>query len=120
MIHHPSPMTPLPHYAVTPSLRHPFSNPQFRWLFAATFQWNLARWMEMLVVGWLAFQLTGSAWDVALIGFFRNVPLLVLGLAAGLAADRWDRRNILMSAQAINLAVTISLGMLLASHHLLY
>jgi len=100
--------------------RQPFRNPNFCWLYAATFSWNLARWIEMLAVGWVAFELTGSAWDVALTGFFRNVPLLALGLAGGLVADRWDRRTILIVAQVTNLLVTCAIALLLWTHHLAF
>jgi MFS family permease len=97
---------------------NPFRNPSYRWLYVATLHWNFARWMEMLVVGWLAFALTGSAWDVALIGFFRNAPSLLFGLTGGLMADRLERKHILLTTQVLNVATTALVGILVVTHAL--
>lgn len=103
-----------------PGLRQLFASGQYRWLYAATLHWNLARWIEMLLIPWIAYELTGSAWLVALIGFFRNAPLLVFGLAGGVVADRRDRRAILLATQGVNVAVSASVALLLVTHLLAY
>lgn len=103
-----------------PGPRQLFASGQYRWLYAATLHWNLARWIEMLVIPWIAYELTGSAWLVALIGFFRNAPLLVFGLAGGVVADRQDRRSILLTTQAVNVAVSVAVTALLVTHLLAY
>ena len=64
---------------------------------------NSARWMDLVLLGWLAFQLTDSAFMVGLAAFARSAPLMVLGPlglhrhpAGWHALDRpplgWDRR----------------------------
>lgn len=98
----------------------PFRGRAFRWLFTATLVWNLARWMEMLVSAWLAYTLTHSAWDVALIGFFRSVPLLLLGVVGGLTADGRDRRQTLVVAQIVNGMAVAMIAVLLGTHRLAY
>ena len=54
----------------------PFSIPGYPTLWGANLTWWLARWMEQVVIGWLVLELTNSPWQVALLGFWRNGPLL--------------------------------------------
>ena len=62
-------------------------------------------WMEQLVSGWLALELTDSAWLVAVNGFFRMAPLLIIGFISGAIADRFGRRRVILFSQTINLLV---------------
>jgi hypothetical protein len=45
---------------------------------------NGARWMDLILLGWLAFQLTDSPFTVGLAAFARSAPLMVLGPFTGL------------------------------------
>src|SRR3954471_21256476 len=57
--------------------------------------------MLALVIGWQVYALTGSALDLGLVGLIQFVPAIVLTLLVGHAADRYDRRAIVRTAQAI-------------------
>ena len=59
-----------------------------------------ANQMVMMAVGWQMYELTGSAWDLGLIGLFQLLPVLVFTLIAGHAADRYDRARIVAVAVA--------------------
>jgi MFS family permease len=48
----------------------------------------------MVAVGWQMYELTGSAWDLGLVGLYQFVPALLLTLVAGHAADRFRRSRI--------------------------
>jgi MFS family permease len=50
--------------------------------------------MLMVAVGWQMYELTGSAWDLGLVGLFQFVPALLLTLVAGHVADRLHRGRI--------------------------
>jgi MFS family permease len=50
--------------------------------------------MLMVAVGWQMYELTGSAWDLGLVGLFQFVPALLLTLVAGHVADRVHRGRI--------------------------
>ena len=50
----------------------------------------------MVVMLWLLYDITGSPLQLGFLGFSRFVPALVLGLAGGVAADRADRRHLLI------------------------
>ena len=50
--------------------------------------------MLTVAVGWQVYALTGSAFDLGLIGLVQFLPAVVLLLLAGHVADRYDRRRI--------------------------
>jgi MFS family permease len=57
--------------------------------------------MLALLIGWQVYALTGSAFDLGLVGLIQFVPAVVLTLLIGHAADRYDRRMIVRSAQSV-------------------
>ncbi|MDB5931277.1 MAG: major facilitator superfamily 1 [Polaromonas sp.] len=62
-----------------------------------------ANQMLMVAVGWQMYELTGSAWDLGLVGLYQFAPALLLTLVAGHVADRLHRGRIVaccMVAQA--------------------
>ncbi len=60
-----------------------------------------------VAVGWHVYKLTGDPLDLGLIGLAQFAPALVLFLVAGMAADRFDRRNILVVCNTVHaLSVT--------------
>ncbi len=66
--------------------------------------------MLMVAVGWQMYELTGSAWDLGLVGLYQFLPALLLTLVAGHAADRWHRGRIVAAcllAQALVAAVLV-------------
>jgi MFS family permease len=84
------------------------------YLFARIFG-TLAVQMQSVAIGWQVYQITGSLFDLGLIGLAQFAPFLVLILIAGHAADRYNRRNIIalcLGAQllcsALLLAFTLS------------
>lgn len=70
--------------------------------------------MLMVAVGWQMYDLTGSAWDLGLVGLLQFLPALLLTLVAGHVADRHDRSRILALAMAAQTAVALVL--MLATH----
>ena len=61
-----------------------------------------ARWMELFVLQWQVLVMTDSPFQVSLVGFYRMVPLFLFGAVTGLIADRFDRRRVVLFAQAWN------------------
>jgi MFS family permease len=63
---------------------------------------------EQVVLGWLALELTNSPLLVGVALALRMVPLLIVGLPAGVLADRGDRLALLRGANAtMSLAFTV-------------
>jgi MFS family permease len=95
----------------------PLADPQFRWLWFATFAWNFARWMEMTVTSWVALELTGSPWLVAVVGVCRSAFLPVAGPITGALSDRFDRVRLMKTAQWGNVLVIGAVAGLLVGGH---
>jgi len=93
------------------SLRHP----GFLIYLIGSLLSNTGNQMRTLVVGWEVYERTDAAWSLGLVGLMLAIPVLVLALPAGMAADRYPRKNIIMFAQA-GLAVS-GLGLAWVSHH---
>ena len=91
------------------SIFTPLLSPQYRTLSAASICWHAARWMDYLMFGWLALELTNSVWPVALISFYRLIPLLVFGIFGGALGDLFDRRRIMIFAQITSLLVSFAM-----------
>jgi MFS family permease len=75
------------------------SEPGYRRLFVSGLFVNVARWVDLVTLGWLALQLTGSPFLVGLAAFARTAPLMLVGPFAGIVADRVSRARVLVVAQ---------------------
>jgi MFS family permease len=60
-------------------------------------------WMQSIATGWLALQLTNSAYMVGLVAAVGLLPVLLLSLPAGVLADRSDKLRIVRIAQTLML-----------------
>ena len=74
--------------------------PQYRLLFLSSLGTYIGRWMETVVGAWLVLELTDSPFMVGLLGPCRFVSML-LGPFCGAIADRFSRRQILITVQAV-------------------
>src|SRR6266851_613697 len=94
-----------------------FRSSGYRYLWLASVLWNQARAMDQVVLGWVVLEMTNSAWDLAIVGALRWLPLLMFGMAGGALADRVDRRWLLIGAQGLGLCVTLGTAVLLLTSH---
>src|SRR5947199_4130322 len=71
--------------------------------------------MLIVAIGWQLYELTSDPFDLGLIGLIQFIPAILLVLVIGQAADRYDRRLLLVGCQAIEaVAVTTLLSAVLA------
>ena len=70
---------------------------------------TLAVQMQSVAIGWQVYQMTGSLFDLGLIGLAQFAPFLVLILLAGHVADRYNRRNIITLCLAAQLLCALAL-----------
>jgi MFS family permease len=73
----------------------------FRLLFITRVASTTAVQMLAVVVGWHVYELTDSALQLGLIGLVQVLPPLLLMLAAGQVADRYNRRMVLRCCYAV-------------------
>lgn len=73
------------------SLSRLFAYKQFLFFWLARLSGMVANQMLMVAVAWQMYDITGSAWDLGLVGLFQFVPALLLTLPAGHLVDRLRR-----------------------------
>ncbi|MEL1250252.1 MFS transporter [Aurantiacibacter sp. DGU6] len=81
---------------------HPFKVANFRAYWLARLSLTLAQYAMLLIIGWQTYNLARdggmsvgeASGQLALIGLLQFVPLFLLTPFTGLAADRFDRRNL--------------------------
>ncbi|WP_299761947.1 MFS transporter [Ramlibacter sp.] len=88
------------------SLRSLFAQQAFLRLWATRILGGLATQMTMVAAAWQMYELTGSAWDLGLVGLVQFLPVLLLTLPAGHVADRYHRPRVIAWAQLLQLAAT--------------
>jgi MFS family permease len=84
----------------------------FRIVWLGAFASNIGTWMQNVVLGAYAFELTRSPAYVSLVAFAQLGPLLLFSVVGGLLADTFDRRRILVVAQVVQLLGSLALAAL--------
>ena len=79
------------------------SHRPFRRYWIGLFLSNIGTWMQVVAQGWLVLRLSDSAFMLGLVGFAGSIPTLLLAPLAGVAADRVDRRKLLLTTQSIQI-----------------
>jgi MFS family permease len=87
---------------------------RFRTLWLASILSNVGSFLQAVAASWLMFELTDSAAWVGLMAAASTLPLLFLALAAGAVADMFDRRWVLVIAQATMGASAAAMAVLTA------
>jgi len=77
-----------------PKLAELFAHRQFIYFWLARLAGTLSQQMLMVAVAWQMYDITGSAWDLGLVGLFQFVPALLLTLPAGHLVDKLRRGRI--------------------------
>jgi MFS family permease len=72
-------------------------------------------WVVRVAIGWLGWQLTGSAFWLGALAAADSMPALVLGPFGGALADRLDRRQISIVTQAALCIIAVFLAVLTVS-----
>jgi MFS family permease len=70
---------------------------------------TLAIQMQSVAIGWQVYEITGDLFDLGLIGLAQFAPFLALILFAGHAADRYNRRNIIVLCMGVQLLCSLLL-----------
>lgn len=86
----------------------------FRILWIGAFVSTIGTWMQKVAQSWLVLTLAGpaSAFFLGLDAFLGEAPILLLTLIGGVVADRYDRRQLLLASQYIQMAAAFTLAAL--------
>ena len=90
------------------------ASPSYRRLLLGNALWWQAMFMEMTATGWLVVDLTDSAWQVALVQFYRSAPVVFVGFFTGPLSHRFGRLALVRFSQIVTLATTLGIALLLA------
>lgn len=89
----------------------------FMRLWVARLFGTAASQMLLVAIGWHMYDLTGSAWDLGLVGLYQFVPALLLALYAGHVVDRHHRGRIVAACLALQGTVGAALLCAHVLHH---
>jgi MFS family permease len=98
--------------AEKPSPWAPLHNPIYRNLFIASFVSNIGTWMQSVAAQWFLVEKHSSDVVVALVQTASLGPTLLFALFAGVLADLFDRRRLLIVLQTYAVLVALALAVL--------
>ncbi|MGV9212336.1 MFS transporter [Micromonospora sp. RB23] len=84
----------------------------YRNLWLALLAANVGTWMQTVGAQWLLIHHSNAATLVALVQTASLLPVLLLALPAGVLADSFDRRHLLIAVQLFLVAVAVALALL--------
>jgi MFS family permease len=96
------------------SLRHA----DYRYLWSGTLMMSAGQWVQQVTLGWLLYDLTGNSLLLGALNGLRALPFLITGPLAGVAADRMNRRSLLLKTQWVLIITALLMGALVASPYL--
>lgn len=73
---------------------------------------NIGTWFQQITAAVVVFAVTGSTFMVGMVGVAQFLPSLVLAPLTGAAADRFDRRRLLIAAQSTAATAAAALAVL--------
>lgn len=89
----------------------------YRLLWFGTLFSSSGLWIQQVSIGWLTYTLTGSAFALGLVNGMRSLPLLVLAPFGGVAADRVDRKQLMLVTQLFLMAITAIFATVIFTGH---
>ncbi|MFY1620474.1 MFS transporter [Micromonospora sp. WMMD736] len=90
----------------------PLRGAVYRNLWLALLAANVGTWMQTVGAQWLLIHHANAATLVALVQTASLLPVLLLALPAGVLADSFDRRHLLIAVQLFLVAVAVALALL--------
>ncbi len=86
----------------------------FRRVYTGAFLSNIGTWMQNVVLGALAYDLTGSPAFVSIVLFAQLGPMLLFSVIGGMFADTFDRRRLLITISFTQAALALALAAVVA------
>lgn len=92
-----------------------FQHRNYRILFPASVLSNIGTWAQRIAQDWLVLELTNSAQLLGIITALQFLPSLLLSLAGGVLADRFDKRTLLIITNIGAGLGSLTLGLLVVT-----
>jgi predicted MFS family arabinose efflux permease len=91
-----------------------FEYRDFRLLWFGACTSSVGTWMQIVAQNWLVLELTNSPFLLGLDSFLGQIPIFLFSLIGGVAADRADRRMLLVGSQVVQMSCAFLLATLFA------
>ncbi len=75
----------------------------YRYFFVGQFFSVVGSWIQSIALSWLVYRLTNSAFQLGLVGFVSQIPILLLVSFGGAVADRFNKHKIVIITQTISM-----------------
>lgn len=95
-----------------------FHYPSFKWLWISSVFGSMSFAANHVVMGWLVFETTNSAFWVGAVGAAMGVGQVGFGIFAGVLLDRFDKRYVLIIFQLIGAILPLVIGILVLSEQI--
>jgi MFS family permease len=89
-----------------------FQHRNYRLFFGGQLISLVGTWMQQVAQAWLVLQLTGDPIWLGIVAAAQFVPVMILGLFAGVAADALPKRRVLLWVQAAMMILALALAAL--------
>lgn len=96
----------------SPPTMAPLRNRTFRMLWIAALSSNFGGLVQSVGAAWMMTSLSSSESMVALVQTSVTLPIMIFSMAAGVFADNFDRRRVMIAAQCFMLFVSVVLAFL--------
>ncbi|OIQ85453.1 enterobactin exporter EntS [mine drainage metagenome] len=88
----------------------------FRYYFFGQIVSLIGTWVQQVALSWIAYRITGSAFMLGLVAFSGQIPMLLGTPLGGVLADRFNKRDILLWTQVVEMSVAIILSVIAWQH----
>lgn len=95
-----------------------FKYRDYRYFLSGALLSNIGTWMQTIALGWLVLAMTNSPFYVGFVNFTANAPVFFIVLFAGVAADRLDRRSLIIWTQTAMMILAFILAFLTSAHRI--
>ncbi|WP_377890815.1 MFS transporter [Alkalihalobacillus sp. R86527] len=92
----------------------------FRTFLFSSFVVRTSDWMDLTLLNWLVYELTGSPMALGILNACRLLPILFFSLHAGVLADRYDRKKVLAWSYTGMLVGTVVLAYIVFQQYAVY
>ncbi len=87
--------------------------PEYAWYFAGNIAFFMGMQMQMVLRGFLGYELTGKATALAFVSLAVAIPMLTIAPFGGVVADRVNKRNLLIGTQSVAAVASLVIALLI-------
>ncbi len=73
---------------------------------------NIGTWLQTVALGWLVLEITNSSLYLGLVNFASSIPVFFLSFTAGIYADRFNKRWLIIATQVTAMILAFILAIL--------